>query len=155
MNDEAPASGPIQKIDTFDSVLGPGGTHEAWKDGWSLAGEYLKSAAEIKDPDKLLAFTKRERLSLRIAIRAVMSSAFTFSAVHKKKREALEARVAALESRQMKYSGVWTPERGYVAGEFVTDQGSVWHCNAPCVGVRPSADHETWTLAVKKGKDGR
>ena len=66
----------------------------------------------------------------------------------------LEARVAELEQAPtMKYCGVWEPERSYSVGDFVTQEGSMWHCEVPCTGVRPPAS--TWTLCVKRGRDGK
>jgi hypothetical protein len=68
---------------------------------------------------------------------------------------ALEARIAALEAKPtLRYVGVFDEQRGYVPGEFTTLGGATWHCNAACVGIRPGTD-ESWTLAVKKGRDGR
>src|SRR5262245_2958997 len=66
----------------------------------------------------------------------------------------LEARAIKLEQAPaMKYCGVWEPERTYFIGDFVTQDGSLWHCARACTGVRPPAS--TWTLAVKHGKDGK
>ena len=38
----------------------------------------------------------------------------------------------------------------YSLGDFVTDQGSVWHCKVNQTRSRPSGDPVLWTLAVKK-----
>jgi hypothetical protein len=68
--------------------------------------------------------------------------------------EPLEARIKELEARPtMKYMGVWEQGHQYNPGEFVTDQGSVWHCNFQ-TGSRPGSGPQ-WILAVKKGSDGR
>lgn len=51
------------------------------------------------------------------------------------------------------YKGVWQPETDYRPGSMVTFGGSLWHCNAPTrekPGLGPA-----WTLAAKKGRDGR
>jgi len=65
---------------------------------------------------------------------------------------ALEERVAALEASPFQYAGTW--ESGeYVRGEFVSLRGSLWHCNHSTTS-RPGTD-ESWTLAVKHGRDGR
>jgi hypothetical protein len=41
----------------------------------------------------------------------------------------------------------------YLPGDFVTDNGSMYHCDAPSRGIKPTDDHTFWTLAVKRGKD--
>jgi hypothetical protein len=66
----------------------------------------------------------------------------------------LERGLAELKARpSMKYCGVWDPEKTYGIGDFVTDDGSIWHCEVQCTGVRPPSS--TWMLACKRGKDGR
>jgi hypothetical protein len=65
----------------------------------------------------------------------------------------IEKRLAELEARPtMTYEGTWDAERSYVRGMFVTNDGSLWHCEHPCTGVRPPTAE--WTLAVKRGRDG-
>lgn len=67
----------------------------------------------------------------------------------------LEAHVIKLEQQPtMKYLGVWNLERTYFIGDFVTDDGSLWHCDKACTGVRPG-DGVCWVLAVKRGRDGK
>lgn len=65
---------------------------------------------------------------------------------------AFESRLAQMEA-QFKYLGAWDADRQYEKGNFVTDNGSVWHCNAR-TRARPG-DGADWTLAVKKGMDAR
>jgi hypothetical protein len=66
----------------------------------------------------------------------------------------LRERVAALEARPtVRYEGVWTADKAYGRGAMVTDGGQVWHCNEPNVGARPPGSQ--WTLAVKRGRDGK
>jgi hypothetical protein len=70
----------------------------------------------------------------------------------------LEAKLAALESRvdelasaagELKYVGIWRDGHEYQRGNFVTIDGSLWHCEQP-TRSRPGRD-STWRLAVKKG----
>jgi hypothetical protein len=73
---------------------------------------------------------------------------------------ALERQVAALEQRPtLSYEGVWQQTTPYTPGQFVTFNGSVWHCEAPSVGVRPGSVRPdmspAWKLAVKCGQDLR
>ena len=64
-------------------------------------------------------------------------------------------RIEELEQQRsaMKYLGVWSEHQQYVPGNFCTDKGSVWHCNQ-MTRERPG-DGSSWTLAVKKGQDGK
>jgi hypothetical protein len=73
---------------------------------------------------------------------------------HFRKVKRLEARIAELEAkRPVSYEGVFDPAKSYVPGMLCTDDGSMWHCDAPCTGVRPPAP--SWTLAVKRGRDAK
>lgn len=53
----------------------------------------------------------------------------------------------------MTYKGVYRPEESYVPGNTATFGGSLWHCNVP-TKAKPGTNDD-WTLAVKKGRDGR
>ena len=72
----------------------------------------------------------------------------------KKENALLLARIADLESRmsEFQYCGVWH-DGAYKRGNFVTHDGSVWHCNVDTC-EKPGTDSTAWTLAVKHGKDG-
>ena len=50
------------------------------------------------------------------------------------------------------YRGVFVEGDTYDKGDLVTWAGSLWHCNADTTD-KPGGDD--WTLAVKKGRDGR
>ena len=52
---------------------------------------------------------------------------------------------------EFKYCGVWN-DGTYMRGNFVTHDGSVWHCNVD-TSTKPGVDPVVWTLAVKHGKD--
>ena len=54
----------------------------------------------------------------------------------------------------LKYEGVWNSEKVYNVGDFVTENGSLWHCWDANVGVRPGSS-DKWQLAVKRGRDGK
>ena len=54
----------------------------------------------------------------------------------------------------LEYRGVWAEGEQYRWGNWVTWGGSLWHCNATGTADRPGSS-EDWTLAVKKGRDGR
>lgn len=50
------------------------------------------------------------------------------------------------------YCGVYKEADSYVPGDMVTWGGSLWHCDAETKD-KPGTD--AWTLAVKKGRDGK
>lgn len=57
----------------------------------------------------------------------------------------------------MVYKGVFKSESGdgYAIGDTVTWAGSLWHCNVTGTKALPGDRSADWTLAVKKGRDGR
>ncbi len=68
---------------------------------------------------------------------------------------ALRSRIAELESRPaLGYCGVWKAGEKYGRGDFVTADGSLWHCNSDGTKSKPGTD-STWTMAVKRGQDGK
>jgi hypothetical protein len=52
------------------------------------------------------------------------------------------------------YRGVYRPDGTYVRGDEVTFGGSQWHCNQ-ATDEKPGDGSAAWTLAVKRGRDGR
>jgi integrin beta 3 len=54
----------------------------------------------------------------------------------------------------MVYRGVYEAGRRYAPGDTTTFGGSVWVCNAP-TDAKPGETEKTWTLAVKRGRDGK
>jgi hypothetical protein len=68
--------------------------------------------------------------------------------------KALKKRVAELEARPvLRYVGTYDSARLYQSGELVTDGGSIWHCNQDTTSRPGSSDR--WTLACKRGRDGK
>jgi len=54
----------------------------------------------------------------------------------------------------LRYCGVFVDGKDYDLGDGVTWAGSLWHCNAATT-TRPGEGSKTWTLMVKRGRDGR
>lgn len=52
------------------------------------------------------------------------------------------------------YRGVHTAGEVYDVGDMVTCGGSLWHCNEITDG-KPGEATAAWTLAVKRGRDGK
>jgi chitodextrinase len=73
--------------------------------------------------------------------------------------EALKQSVAELQSKSQSsplcYRGVWDVATQYVAGNFVTHSGSLWHAEVDTRGVRPGEGSACWKLAVKAGRPGK
>lgn len=56
-------------------------------------------------------------------------------------------------SSEFRYAGTWKRGAAYKAGNFCTDDGSLWACLHDTTD-RPGASTH-WQLAVKRGRDGR
>lgn len=114
-------------------------------------GESILQAVERDLPAVL---TKKCTIPLVLRL---LDEATTVHADALKQRDAiiktLEARIAELESRPaLKYMGVYRADKIYLAGNFCTYGGSLWHCNAATSDVPGQGDN--WTLAAKRGNDG-
>jgi hypothetical protein len=71
----------------------------------------------------------------------------------------LRERVAALEAsiantKGLQYRGTFAVGTAYDVGDTVTHGGSLWHCNQSTKD-RPGEGSHAWTLAVKRGRDGK
>ena len=55
----------------------------------------------------------------------------------------------------MLYRGVFKAEKSYLAGDTVTWGGSLWHCDEPTSYKPGEVGSKGWTLAAKRGRDGR
>ena len=110
---------------------------------------------EVREP-LLKRIEALERGHALPAKQALKSDALIKSVLDAQQRK-LIARVETLErqSSQMRYAGVWSEKRNYSQGEFVTHSGSMWHADRRSVGSKPGTDAGNWTLAVKRGQDGR
>lgn len=65
----------------------------------------------------------------------------------------IERRLAELERSPLRYDGPHETGKSYTRGTFVTARGSLWHCDTD-TAERPG-ESDAWTLAVKRGQDGR
>jgi hypothetical protein len=57
-------------------------------------------------------------------------------------------------TKSMQYRGIFAAGTPYDEGDTVTHGGSLWHCNQ-LTKDRPGEGAAAWTLAVKRGRDGR
>lgn len=53
------------------------------------------------------------------------------------------------------YCGVFKEGTEYRVGDMVTWGGSVWHCDEPTTTKPDAKDSKAWTLAVRRGRDGK
>jgi len=60
----------------------------------------------------------------------------------------------ALRLPATRYRGVFREGDDYDLGDMVTWSGSVWHCNR-ATSDKPIEGGDAWTLAVKRGRDGK
>lgn len=66
----------------------------------------------------------------------------------------LDLEAADRSKSALTYRGVFQMGETYSAGSFVTHDGSVWHANESTT-ARPGGGEAAWTLAVKRGANGR
>jgi len=88
----------------------------------------------------IIAQKKRSEEWLRIA----------FERIDKLERELKQVKATP----RLTYKGAWRQGQETLPGDFVTFQGSVWHCNKKTLS-RPGDDPGAFTLAVKHGRDGK
>ena len=55
----------------------------------------------------------------------------------------------------MVYRGVFKDGQTYAKGDTVTWGGSLWHCDAEETTDKPDGVEKHWTLATKRGRDGK
>lgn len=60
----------------------------------------------------------------------------------------------SLQLPVMIYRGVFKEGQAYGIGDTVTWAGSLWHCSAPTAD-KPGEGSADWTLAAKRGRDGK
>lgn len=63
-------------------------------------------------------------------------------------------RVCEFKMALPEYVGVFKDGETYETGDMVSWAGSTWHCDEP-KGLKPGVPESGWTLAVKKGRDGK
>ncbi len=92
------------------------------------------------------------RLShIRQAVAALVETLTPKFKEHRERIEALERRIAHLESRAVKFVGVWQQGTTYERNDMVQRGGSLWICAVPTTIHTPGQDFAAWRLAVKRG----
>lgn len=72
----------------------------------------------------------------------------------------LTKRLATIEGRGIQYRGLFSASEDYRRGDFVSHQGSMFHCTRDTQGIAPSLSESEakpvdfpWQLAVRRGRD--
>jgi len=64
--------------------------------------------------------------------------------------DAIETRLAKVESKGVQYRGMWQAAQSYKRGDLVTlDSGGLWHANAETTAV-PGDDVASWTMMIPR-----
>jgi hypothetical protein len=103
-----------------------------------LADEFMKLTARVEKLEK-------ENASLEKQVQGLIVK---FATTH----TLVEARLKAIQDPALKYCGVWQEGVQYELGNFVTFNGSMWHCNSRTSTARPGSGDRAFTLAVKSGQ---
>ncbi|MBS0245496.1 MAG: hypothetical protein JSR61_02670 [Proteobacteria bacterium] len=126
-----------------------GATAAAFKSAAKAGGSVDADAAALAE-----AIKQGQGAAFGLLMTKIMNLTFALEAGAAERRR-LELRVAELEERpDIEYRGVFEPGATYQRGHFATDDGSVWFCNRE-TKTRPSEGGSNWTLAVKRGRDGK
>jgi hypothetical protein len=97
---------------------------------------------------KRRADAAQERRAAATEARKARQAAQAHEGLDERIQSAVAERVADL------YQGTWGAQRSYGKGDMVTDSGSLWICRAADTRTRPG-NGDGWTLAVKRGRDGK
>lgn len=65
----------------------------------------------------------------------------------------LAKRIEMLEASPLTYGGTFETGKTYAKGTFCTHNGSLWHANYKT--ARRPGESAAWTLAVRRGRNGR
>jgi hypothetical protein len=90
-----------------------------------LADEFMKLMAKVEKLEKQMESLEKQIQSLTVKV------ATTHTLV--------EARLKAIRDPALKYCGVWQEGVEYECGNFVTFNGSMWHCNSRTSTSKPGS----------------
>ena len=127
------------------------GAFKAWGETFAAG---MKAALDERDQTIMRQAQQIE--SLRTEMKSAMAALGQIQVelpTQKQVREAVDEALARAPIPT--YKGVYDRDSDYQKGDFVTADGSMWHCNEPVSGERPGKGSEAWSLAVKHGRDLR
>ena len=121
-----------------------------------LETSFLEVSTCNTDSLQVRSFTQGQYDAIISCLLYVKANLNTVAFLNRKRRTALELRIAQLEARPtMEYRGVWSKDLFYRSGNFVTHRGSLWHANVGSNAMEPGNVEHIWTLAVKRGQNGK
>lgn len=110
-----------------------------------IESEIVKAITALPKPKKGKDGLGFDDMTLEMADEKTIRLVFERGSERKEKTFAIPAMI---------YRGVYSEAKEYTAGDMVTWGGSLWHCNEK-TGLAPKEDNAAWTLAAKKGRDGK
>ena len=142
-----------ERVSAFDPDIIESRVESVFRRGLDL---YLDNHAELYGDSRnhAVAYTQRTHDQIQGQFYCVYAHMLTVQSVLYAYLETAFKRIDELESSRdgLTYKGVWKPGE-HRRGEFVTHQGSLWHCERQ-TQLKPG-DSDDFTLAVKRGRDGR
>lgn len=120
--------------------------------------DYLDQHAETYGDSRghTVTFSQKTYDQIQGQIRALYLQMLTVQAINYARFEKAFDLIEQAVVDRLSYEGVYQSGRTYSKGSVVTWGGSCWHCNKE-TDTKPgdSEDRETWTLMVKRGRDGK
>lgn len=136
----------------FDAAYDAGSAHvrEAWQGSIDKEAGKREALQYTKDVHNMLLSCLAHLFAEMKNSEAVYRMA---GAARAARFAGIERRLAELERSPLRYDGPHETGKSYTRGTFVTARGSLWHCDTD-TAERPG-ESDAWTLAVKRGQDGR
>jgi hypothetical protein len=121
-------------------------------------------------PATPVAYSQKQHFAWSAMVGAVWAELRMVIARAKEKRQDIEDQMAAdrrlfseilkritdLERKpSLSYEGTYSADKAYVVGNFITHDGSLWHCQMPSQGIEPGHAPAHYKLAVKRGRDSK
>lgn len=103
-------------------------------------------------PEEITSLMKALAGPIRDYVREAVGKVETKNAELAARLQVVEALLS--NSKSMTYRGIFASGTAYNLGDTVTHGGSLWHCNG-LTKDRPGDGEAAWTLAVKRGRDGK
>jgi integrin beta 3 len=63
--------------------------------------------------------------------------------------------IGRIVTRRVIYRGAFKEGEPYAPGDMVSFGGSLWHCDDTAPAIRPGEVGKGWSLAAKRGRDGK
>jgi hypothetical protein len=113
--------------------------------------------ADLKNPAFAKFHANAEKVTLPQLVRTFAEAVDTLVNAHAERGleiQALRQRLAEIETKGIRYAGVWQRALEYARGSVVTHGGSAWVALADNTKGEPGSN-DAWQLMVKKGADAK